>query len=141
MSLSVCNLGPILLEAPFCFINQPKQLFNSSNCACSSLHLEASGGNELLEDGLELRVGLVAESLLGLDSLDDVGVLALEVIEEKFLELADLGGLHLVEEATDTSVEDANLLLSDHGHVLLLLEELSELLTSVEEMLGGGVEI
>ena len=70
-----------------------------------------------------------------------MGVLALEVFEEEFLEFADLGGLDLIEEATDTSVEDANLLLSDHGNVLLLLEELSELLTSVEEMLGGSIEI
>ena len=141
MSLSVCNLGPILIEARFCFSNQPKQLFNSSNCACSSLHLEASSGDELLKDGLKLRVGLVTECLLCLDCLNDVGVLALEVVEEEFLEFADFGGLDLVEEATDTSVEDADLLLSDHGHVLLLLEELGELLTSVEEMLGGSVEI
>jgi len=49
--------------------------------------------------------------------------------------------LHLVEEATDTGIEDADLLLSGDGNVLLLLEELSELLTSVEEMLGGSVEI
>ena len=68
-------------------------------------------------------------------------VLGLEVVEEEALELADLGGQHLVEETTDTSVEDAHLLLSNHGHVLLLLEELGELLTSVEEVLGGSVEI
>lgn len=137
----MCNLGPILIEARFCFSNQPKQLFNSSNCACSSLHLEARARDELLKDGLKLRVGLVTESLLCLDCLNDVGVLALEVVEEHFLEFADFGGLDLVEEATDTSVEDANLFLSDHGHVLLLLKELGELLTSVEEMLGGSVEI
>ena len=108
---------------------------------CSRLHGEASGGDELLEDGAEFSVDLVIELLLSLDAINDVGVLALEMVEEEFLELADLGGLDLIEEATDTSVEDANLLLSDHGHVLLLLEELSELLTSVEEVLGGGVEI
>ena len=68
-------------------------------------------------------------------------VLGLEVVEEEALELANLGGQHLVEETTDTSVEDAHLLLSNHGHVLLLLEELGELLTSVEEVLGGSVEI
>ena len=141
MSLSVCNLGPILIEARFCFSNQPKQLFNSSNCACSSLHLEASAGDKLLKDSLKLRVGLVTESLLCLDCLNDVGVLALEVVEEEFLEFADFRCLDLVKEATHTCVKDANLLLSDHGHVLLLLKELGELLTSVEEMLGGSVEI
>ena len=108
---------------------------------CSSLHQETSSGDELLEDGSELSVGLVGEGLLGLDVLNDVSVLGLEVVEEEFLELANLGGLHLVEETTDTSVEDANLLLSAHGDVLLLLEELGELLTSVEEVLGGSVEI
>ena len=68
-------------------------------------------------------------------------VLALKMFKEEALELANLGGLHLVEEATDTGVEDADLLLSGDWHVLLLLEELGELLTSVEEMLGGSIEI
>ena len=33
------------------------------------------------------------------------------------------------------------MLLSWDGHVLLLLEQFSQLLTSVQELLGGGVEI
>lgn len=116
------------------------RVYGVDSC-CSALHGEASGGDELLEDLTELSIGLVIELLFSLDAINDVGVLALEVIKEEFLELADFGGLDLVEESTDTSVEDANLLLSDHGNVLLLLEELSELLTSVEEVLGGSVEI
>lgn len=70
-----------------------------------------------------------------------MGVLALDVLEEEALELLDLGGLDLVEEASDSGVEDAHLLLGHHGHVLLLLEELSQLLTSVEQVLGGGVQV
>lgn len=58
------------------------------------------------------------------------------MLQEKFLELLDFGGLDLIEETSDTSVEDANLLLSNHGNVLLLLKEFGKLLTSVEEMLG-----
>lgn len=68
-------------------------------------------------------------------------VLGLDVLKEESLELLDFSGLDLVEETSDTGVENANLLFSNHGHVLLLLEELSKLLTSVEEMLGGGIEI
>mmetsp|Transcript_108989 Transcript_108989/g.150728 ORF Transcript_108989/g.150728 Transcript_108989/m.150728 type:complete len:396 (-) Transcript_108989:302-1489(-) len=41
----------------------------------------------------------------------------------------------------DTSVEDANLLLNGDGDVLLLVEELSKLLTSVKHVLGGGIQI
>ena len=57
------------------------------------------------------------------------------------LETRDLAGLDLVEVATDTGVENAGLLLNGHGDVLLLLKELSQLLASVEELLGGGIEI
>lgn len=70
-----------------------------------------------------------------------MGVLGLQVIKEEFFELSDFGGLDLIEETSDTSVEDAHLFLSDHGHVLLLLKEFSEFLTSVEQVLGGGVQV
>ena len=62
-------------------------------------------------------------------------------LEVHLLELANLAGLDLVEVSTDTGEEDAGLLLDGHGHVLLLLEELGELLASVEELLGGGVQV
>ena len=58
-------------------------------------------------------------------------MLSSNVVEVKLLELLDFVGLNLVEVASDTSVENANLLLSWHWHVLLLLNELGELLTSV----------
>ena len=108
---------------------------------CSRLHGETSSGDELLEDLAEVSIDLVVELLLCLDAVNDVRMLALEMVKEELLELADLGGLDLIEETTDTSVENADLLLSDHGNILLLLEELSELLASVEEMLGGSIEI
>ena len=107
----------------------------------SLLHDEAGSGDELLKDRLELSVRLVGESLLNLDVVNDVGVLRLEMFKEELLELSDFAGLDLVEEATHTGVEDANLLLGGHGDVLLLLEELGELLASVEQVLGRGVEI
>jgi len=70
-----------------------------------------------------------------------VGVLRLEVFKEELLELANLAGLDLVQEAAHASVQDANLLLSGHRDVLLLLEQLSQLLSSVQEVLGRGVEV
>ena len=107
----------------------------------SSLHLEAAVGHELLEERLELTVDLLGEGLLGADSGEDVGVLGADGLEVELLEGGDLGGLELVKEATDTSVQNADLLLSGDGHVLLLLEELGELLATVELLLGGGVKI
>ena len=57
------------------------------------------------------------------------------------LELGDLRGLELVKVSTDTSEEDDSLVFNGHWHVLLLLKELSELLSSVKELLGGGIKI
>jgi len=70
-----------------------------------------------------------------------VGVLGSDQSEVHFLELGDLRSLELVKETSDTSVQNADLFLSGDGNVLLLLEELGELLTSVEELLGGGIKI
>ena len=68
-------------------------------------------------------------------------MLASQGVEIKLLELANFVGLDLIEVTLDTGVKDANLLLGGHWHELLLLEELSELLTSVEELLGSGIKI
>jgi len=70
-----------------------------------------------------------------------VGSLGPDSCQVEFFKLGDLGGLQLVKETADTGVQDANLLLSGDGHVLLLLKEFGELLTSVEELLGGSIEI
>ena len=67
--------------------------------------------------------------------------LGVDGLKVHLLELGDLGGLDLVEVASDTGVENAGLLLDGHRDVLLLLEELGELLTSVKELLGGGIQI
>jgi len=70
-----------------------------------------------------------------------VVVLVQEGLQEHGLELRDLRGLDLVEVASDSSEDDTNLVLSFHGNVLLLLEELGEFLSSVEQVLGGSVEV
>ena len=65
----------------------------------------------------------------------------MERLKVHLLELANLAGLDLVEVSTDTGEQNAGLLLDGHGHVLLLLEELGQLLTSVKKLLGGGIQI
>jgi hypothetical protein len=70
-----------------------------------------------------------------------VGSLSSDSGEPHFFELGDLACDELVQVTTDTSVKDGDLLFSGDGNVLLLLEEFSELLTSVKELLGGSIEI
>lgn len=107
----------------------------------SGLELEAAVGHIVLKDTLKCGVGGVGERSFGVDGGDDAGVLGAEVGEVAFLELGDVGGGELVEVSTDTSVQDADLLGGGHGHELVLLEELGELLTTVELLLGGNIEI
>ena len=57
------------------------------------------------------------------------------------LEFTNVRGSDLVEVSLDTSVKNAHLLLSRHGDVLLLLQQLSELLSSIQKLLGGSIEI
>jgi len=78
---------------------------------------------------------------LSLDGVNDVVVLAQDGFQEHLLELRDLGGLDFVEVTPDSGEDDADLVLSLHGNVLLLLEQLSEFLSSVEQVLGGSVEV
>lgn len=81
------------------------------------------------------------EDLVLLDGGKSVRVFSSQVLDEELLELTKFLGLNLVEESLNTGEEGGNLLFSGHGDVLLLLEELSELLTSVKELLGSGIEI
>merc|ERR1719470_313424 len=68
-------------------------------------------------------------------------VRSLDVLNEGSLEGGDLAGVNLVQEATDTAVDDGDLVLNGHGYVLALLQQLSQPDTSVQQLLGGGVEI
>ena len=67
--------------------------------------------------------------------------LAFNGLEVHHLELGNLGGLELVEEASGAGVEDACLSLDGHWHELLLLKQLGELFSSVEKLLSGGIKI
>ena len=123
--------------------NTPAKRFDQYACllSCSRLELEARGGEELLNESLKVGIGLVADVTLSADGLGDMGSLGVDGLKIHLLETGDLAGLDLVKVSTDTGVEDTGLLLNGHGDVLLLLKELGQLLTSVEELLGGGIEI
>ena len=96
------------------------------------LHLEAGVGHELFEEGLELSVSLLAENTLGSDVGENVSGLRSYQSKIEFFELCDFGSLQLVKEASDTSVQNANLFLGWNWHVLLLLEQFSKLFSSVK---------
>ena len=112
-----------------------------SQASLSGLHLETGGWHELFNESSKVALRLVRDIAFGTDGNGNVGSLGVDGLEVHLLELANLAGLDLVEVSTDTGEEDAGLLLDGHGHVLLLLEELGELLASVEELLGGGVQV
>ncbi len=113
----------------------------SSQLIISCFDGESAGWEELLENGLDGAIGLLGKLSLSSDSLKNVGVLGVDGLEIKFLEGSNIGSVDFVEVTSDTGVKDANLLLCWHWNVLLLLKELSKLLTSVKELLGGGIEI
>jgi hypothetical protein len=113
----------------------------SSQLLISCFDGESAGWEELLENGLDGAIGLLGKLSLSSNSLKNVGVLGVDGLEIKFLEGSNIGSVDFVEVTSDTGVKDANLLLCWHWNVLLLLKELSKLLTSVKELLGGGIKI
>merc|ERR1719341_2403639 len=66
---------------------------------------------------------------------------SLDVGKELLLKLGDLCGVDLVQESPDTAVNDGDLLLDGHGHVLTLLQQLSQPHASAQQLLGGSVKI
>jgi hypothetical protein len=90
---------------------------------------------------MEVGLSLVGHLLLGVDSGDDVSMLGSHVGEEHLFEFADLSGEEFIEVSVDTTEENANLLRGGHRDELVLLEELSELFSSVELLLSSGIKI
>ena len=109
--------------------------------SCSGFHFKSRVRHEVLIDGVEVSHSLVGDGTLGVDSSNHCGVLGSEVSQHHLLESSDLSGEEFVEVSVDTTEEDADLLGNGHGHELVLLEELGELLSSVELLLGGGIKI
>ena len=107
----------------------------------SRSHLKAGSGHELLNESLEVVLGLVRDLSFSTDCNWNVGCLGVDGIKVELLESANLASLDLVQVASDTGVQNASLLFDSHGHVLLLLKKLGQFLTSVKELLGGGIQI
>ena len=66
---------------------------------------------------------------------------SLDMFQKLLFEIGDFAGVDFVQESTDTAVDDCDLFLDSHGHVLTLLQELSQPDTTVQQLLGGSVQI
>ena len=95
------------------------------------------GGDDLVQRG----VGLGAQVAVSGDLVQKSGLGALDVGQELLLKLGDLGGVDFVEESPDAAVDDGDLVLDGHGHVLALLQQLGQPHASVQQLLGRGVKI
>lgn len=114
-------------------------LFDDLRCSC--LEFEAGVGHEFFNQSLEFTVSLGAEVSISADGGEDVWGFGSNGCEPHFFEFGDFACDELVEMATDTGVKDGDLFFGGNGHVLLLLEQFSQLLTSVKQLLGGSIEI
>ena len=65
----------------------------------------------------------------------------LDVFHELLFEIGDLAGVNFVQKSTYTAVDDCDLFLNSHGYVLALLQKLSQPDTTVQQLLGGSVQI
>uniref|UniRef100_A0A182SVP3 Uncharacterized protein n=1 Tax=Anopheles maculatus TaxID=74869 RepID=A0A182SVP3_9DIPT len=104
-------------------------------------HLGGEGGQEAGDDGLQLSVGLVRDLALRGDLLQQRLLVRLDVRQEFLLELGNLARVHLVQVTAHTAVDDGDLLLDGHRHILSLLEQLGQAHTTVQQLLGGGIQI
>jgi hypothetical protein len=66
---------------------------------------------------------------------------SLKVCTESRFEFLNFGCLNLVKVSLYTCKEDAGLFFNGHWHILLLLQKFSQLLTTVEQLLGNCIEI
>ena len=107
----------------------------------STLHFESRVWNEIFEDCLEFCVNLLVNSVLIANRGKDVGMFRVKHIQVHLFEFLDFRSHKLVEVTSHTCVEDACLLFDGHWHELLLLEQFSELFSSVKKLLGGGIKI
>lgn len=104
-------------------------------CLCR----EALG--ERFDHLLQLAFQLLAERALLFNLREEVGLAALEVGQEVGLPLQDLVDWHLVKVTIDTCEDERHHLVDSHGRVLLLLQKFHETFTTVQGLLGRGVEI
>ena len=89
-------------------------------------------GDEVFDDLVEGSIGVLAQVTIGGDLVQERLLCSLDVGKELLLELGDLGRVDFVEESPDTAVDDGDLLLDGHGHVLALLQQLGQPHTSAQ---------
>jgi hypothetical protein len=131
------------LSVAFCTIHETPTFLNhifSSNHRILDINLREVLG-EVGDKVLELGLKLLGKGALRGKGVEELRLVGAEVRKEVRLPLEDLGDGDVVEVTVDTSKDEGNHLVDGHGLVLLLLEELSETLTTVEGLLGGGIEI
>lgn len=63
------------------------------------------------------------------------------MFQEEFFELEDFGGFDLVEVSADSGLNHTGLLFCTHGGLLLLLQQLGQLGSTVQLLLGGCVQV
>ena len=114
---------------------------NDTNAESDGKDLSREAGNEVCDNLVEGSVRFLAEMSISSNFVQERLLCSLDVGQELLLELCDLGGVDLVQESPDTAVDDGHLLLDGHGHVLTLLQQLSQPHASAQQLLGGSVKI
>lgn len=103
--------------------------------------LQLSGRHEICHHFVQGLVAGFAQVSVLCNLVEEWSLGGFDVFGELLLELCDFGGVHLVEEASDTTVDDCDLFLDGHGHILSLLKQLSQPDATVQQLLSGCVQI
>jgi hypothetical protein len=94
-----------------------------------------------IADLTELGLELLGKDTLGADLLKDFAVVGLDVLDEILFPVDDLVDGELVKETVDTSKDNGDLGLNGKRGVLGLLEKFGKTSTTVQQELGGGIQI
>ena len=114
---------------------------DDTNAESKDEDLGRVASNEVGDNFVESCIRLLAEMTISSDLVKKSLLCSLHVSQELLLKLGDLGGVDFVEESSDSAVDDGHLLLDGHGHVLTLLQQLSQPHASAQQLLGGSVKI
>ena len=93
------------------------------------------------ENGVDVSVSLIRELSFVSDGIKGILMLGSNKIEISSLKNTNITGLNFVKISSNTGIKDTYLLFSWHWNVLFLLKEFSELLSSVQKLLCGGIKI
>src|SRR5690606_37354131 len=96
---------------------------------------------DVIESSLELSTRIVAQGLLAGDGGEQRSVFATQRRQHRLLEVADLADRNAVEIAIGAGKDHRNLLFHLERGELGLLEQLGQTGTTVQQALGGGVEV